>query len=261
MKFNIEDATIYLAKVGSFSYGTNISGSDVDYRGCAIPPNKLLWDPYFNFEQHEEQVAKGFPHDKVVYDIRKFFKLAAACNPNSIEPLFVEERFIEKMTPEGKWLREERNVFISQEFKSRIFGFATRELEELKRDISKFKERDGFGDCFFDLPDEETTKKFHKKQGKRALHVKRLMNMLYDFYVKETIVVFRPEAYDINKERTKDWLDDKSVQDLIEFFKDKEIDINYHAAKSQIPLKPDYDKVSQLCMNLCDSHDENNYYE
>lgn len=259
---DIEKHTIFLARVGSHSYGTNIEGSDIDLRGCLIAPMRSYCDPYFTFEQHEEAVAKGFATDKVVYDIKKFIKLAAQANPNSLEPLFVESRFIETMTTEGQTLINNRNLFISQEFKSRIFGFANREMAELGRGIEKVQRDpiEHFNGSLKVLNDEEihdALAKFHKKQGKRALHIKRLLNMLYDFYEKETIIVFRPEAAEINKERTKDWLGYSAFNDLCHFFKHRELDINELVAKSHIPLTPDYKKISELCYTLIDDHQYN----
>lgn len=244
---DIEKHTIFLARVGSFSYGTNIEGSDIDLRGCLVAPLRSYCDPYFTFEQHEEQVAKGFPTDKVVYDIKKFIKLAAQANPNSLEPLFVEPQFIEKITTVGQTLLDNRHLFISQEFKSRIFGFATRELEELRRDFYRANYQ-----CAGYEEQKVLEERFQRKSGKRSLHVRRLMNMLFDFYQKEMIIVFRPEAKELNEERTKDWFDQKNLTDLGNFFAKRELDINELAAKSPIPLKPDYEKISDLCYRLID---------
>lgn len=251
---NDKNQTIYLARVGSYSYGTNTETSDIDLRGASVAPFRSYCDPYWNFEQYEEQVAKGFATDKVIYDIKKFIKLAAQANPNAIETLFVEERFIEEITDEGKFLHRSRDLFVSQEFKRRIFGFANRELEELRSDIEKSKRFEPFTE------DEEEAKvltdhyftRFHKKQGKRALHVRRLMNMLLDFYQKETIVVFRPEGKELSEERYKDWRDPNSFSDLEKFFVMRETEILHLAEKSQIPDKPDYEKISELCYTLID---------
>lgn len=246
-----KNQTIYLARVGSFSYGTNVEGSDIDLRGCSVAPIRSYCDPYWNFEQIEEQVAKGFATDKVIYDIKKFMKLAAQANPNAIETLFVEERFIEEMTGEGEDLRDLRDLFVSQEFKSRIFGFASREMGELRRDIELQRMYQMVGQ----VEQEKDEARFQKKSGKRALHVKRLLNMLLDFYQKEQIIVFRPEGKELSEERYKDWHDSKPIEDLEKFFSDRETEINSLVMKSQIPMKPDYEKISELCFKLIETQD------
>ena len=81
MKTNIN--TLYLTYAGSRSYGTALPTSDTDYRGFFCPSKDML----FGFQDQVEQYEEKSPDDKVIYDIRKFFKLAAECNPNILEIL------------------------------------------------------------------------------------------------------------------------------------------------------------------------------
>lgn len=94
MEFNVDNHTIYKCKHGSQAYGTNTSESDLDVKGIAIAPLDYYLGFAKRFEQSEECVSKGGAQDRVIYDIQKFFKLAADCNPNIIEVLFCDEEDI-----------------------------------------------------------------------------------------------------------------------------------------------------------------------
>src|SRR5271156_6546414 len=80
----IEDRTVLLVRHGSHAYGTNTPASDEDFKGIAIPPKNYFLGTMHRFEQAE---LKAPEPDAVIYDIRKFFNLAADCNPNIIEVL------------------------------------------------------------------------------------------------------------------------------------------------------------------------------
>ena len=89
----IKDNTVLLVRHGSHAYGTNTPSSDEDFKGIAIPPQNYFFGSLHRFEQAE---LKAPDPDAVIYDIRKFFMLAADCNPNIIEVLHTapEDHFI-----------------------------------------------------------------------------------------------------------------------------------------------------------------------
>lgn len=89
--FDINEHTILLVLHGSHAYGTSIATSDKDYRGVAVPPR----DRFFGFAHVFEQFERKDP-DTVIYDIRKFCRLAADCNPNVIEILFADATFVRR---------------------------------------------------------------------------------------------------------------------------------------------------------------------
>jgi hypothetical protein len=100
--------------------------SDLDLRGVVIPPL-----PYFlgfarNFEQAESQEP-----DLVLYDIRKFFRLAAACNPSIIELLWTDPTDHYLVTPLGERLLAHRALFLSRKVKSTFSGYAAAQLKRI----------------------------------------------------------------------------------------------------------------------------------
>ena len=123
----IEERTIFMARHGSHAYGTSLPGSDLDLRGIAIAPK-----PYYlglsRFDQHER---KGDP-DVVVFELRKFLALAADCNPNILEILYVEPEDRLKVTPIGEMLLAERDLFLSKKARHTFSGYAISQLKRIQ---------------------------------------------------------------------------------------------------------------------------------
>ena len=66
---------------GSYGYGTNREGSDIDFRGVALNlPSDLIG--LTSFEQYEDVAT-----DTVIYSFNKLVSLLLNCNPNTIEIL------------------------------------------------------------------------------------------------------------------------------------------------------------------------------
>lgn len=124
----IEKSTIFLTKHGSQAYGTSTPTSDTDYKGLCIPPSKYF-KGYLN---HFEQAEWRHDPDMVVYDIRKFFKLAADCNPSIIEVLFTDESDHIICNDLGKVLLANKNSFISKKAKHTFSGYAISQLKRIE---------------------------------------------------------------------------------------------------------------------------------
>lgn len=121
----LEARTILLVQHGSHAYGTNLPTSDTDYKGVAVPPREY----FLGFSQKFEQAESKEP-DLVIYDIRKFFQLARDCNPNIIEVLWGERVDDVILTPEGRLLVDNRDLFLSKKARHTFSGYA---LAQLKR--------------------------------------------------------------------------------------------------------------------------------
>lgn len=122
--------TIFLTLAGSRAYGTNNPNSDTDVRGIAIPPKRYFQGFLDTFEQAE---FKGDP-DMVVFNVVKFTKLAADCNPNIIEILFTDESdWLYHDPATFGLLHENRNLFLSKKAKHTFSGYAFDQLEKINR--------------------------------------------------------------------------------------------------------------------------------
>jgi predicted nucleotidyltransferase len=123
--------TIFLTRHGSHAYGTNTPTSDEDFKGVAIPPVKYFSGYLERFEQAEfRHQTDGL--DAVIYDIRKFFKLAADCNPSIIEVLFTDASDFVMVDPLGQKMLEHRDLFISKKAKHTFSGYAVSQLKKIK---------------------------------------------------------------------------------------------------------------------------------
>jgi len=114
---------------GSLAYGTNVKGSDVDIRGiCLHNPNELLG--YTKFEQYEDK-----KDDTVIYGINKIVNLLINCNPNVIEILGTKDEHVFLLSEEGKMLRDNSDLFISQRCMYSFGGYAISQLRRLENGL------------------------------------------------------------------------------------------------------------------------------
>jgi predicted nucleotidyltransferase len=133
MEFDLKKHTIYYVRHGSHAYGTNTPESDEDFKGVAIAPmSYYLGGGFHNFEQAEKYVSKGHDKDEVVYDIRKFIKLAANANPNIIEVLFVDPSDIVYISDLGRKLREHSDLFVTKKIRHSMAGYAHDQAQRIK---------------------------------------------------------------------------------------------------------------------------------
>lgn len=127
--FWMEDRTVLLVRHGSHAYGTNTATSDEDFKGIAIPPKKYFLGTMSRFEQAE---LKAPDPDAVIYDIRKFFNLAADCNPNIIEVLHTDPADHFLVDPIGEIILEHKDAFLSKKIKHTFLGYSVAQLKRIK---------------------------------------------------------------------------------------------------------------------------------
>lgn len=126
----ISSRTIFLTRHGSHAYGTNTPTSDEDFKGVAIAPSKYYLGFLERFEQAEFHHQKD-GMDAVIYDVRKFFKLASDCNPSIIEVLFTDPEDYLIRTHLGEKLLQHRDLFVSKKAKHTFSGYAVAQLKKL----------------------------------------------------------------------------------------------------------------------------------
>jgi predicted nucleotidyltransferase len=216
---------VYNAVHGSRAYGTNIPGSDRDEKGIAI-----LTDPayYFGFSKFEQKDS-GWEdeNDRVIYDIRKFFRLALSCNPNIIETLYCRQEDVLEITLAGLDIRTFRDSFLSAKAAKTFGGYAVSQLKRLMN-----REKHVGGD--------------DKKIAKHAMHLVRLLRMGIEICRDGEVNVWREDAADLLKIRqglipiSQVILD---ANDLLKALNDAE-------ETTCLPELPDYDGAQRLMMKL-----------
>ena len=119
--------TVILETVhGSQAYGLATAASDTDRKGVYVAHPQA----FLGYRPWPEQVELNADH--VLYDIRKFFTLAAACNPTIIEVLFTDEQDRTTITEEGQQLVEHRKAFLSRRAGDSFGRYGLSQLRRIK---------------------------------------------------------------------------------------------------------------------------------
>lgn len=132
MHFDVQKRTILLVKHGSHAYGTNVEGSDEDFKGVCIKPKECYFGFTQKFEQFEHMGSKSDGVDKVIYSLDKFAALAADANPNIIEVLHVADKDVLSMDEFGEQLRAHRYDFLSKKAKFTFSGYSMAQLKRIR---------------------------------------------------------------------------------------------------------------------------------
>lgn len=126
----IYENTIYRVVHGSRAYGTHRPDSDRDEKGVCILADPKYYFGTASFEQKD--IGWEDNNDRVIFDIRKFFKLALACNPNIVEILYVDDEDILYIDELGMKLRSSRDIFLSRKAAGTFVGYANSQLARIR---------------------------------------------------------------------------------------------------------------------------------
>ena len=124
-----KDKILFLTLGGSYSYGTNIETSDVDIRGVALNTESDVLG-LTTFEQREDKAT-----DTTIYGLNKFIKLCMGCNPNIIEMLYCKPEHYIYLSPLGKILLDNRDLFLSKKAYWTFTGYANAQLNRLNNKL------------------------------------------------------------------------------------------------------------------------------
>ena len=123
---SLKSRIILLGLGGSYAYGTNIEGSDIDIRGIATH-NKQEILTGTGFEQIVDNST-----DTTIYSLKKIVTLLSNCNPNTIEMLGLEPWQYIYLSDVGKKLVENADMFLSKKAVRSFGGYANAQLWRLK---------------------------------------------------------------------------------------------------------------------------------
>lgn len=111
---------------GSQAYGLATAASDTDLKGVFVGDRRA----FHGYRAWPEQVELSPDH--VHYDVRKFFTLAAACNPTIIEVLFTSPEDRTLVTDEGRSLIARRHDFLSRRAGDSFGRYGLSQLRRIK---------------------------------------------------------------------------------------------------------------------------------
>jgi predicted nucleotidyltransferase len=117
---------IYETVHGSRAYGLEREGSDTDVKGVIVGP--AVW--YHGFLEAKEQIELSADH--VLFEVRKFVRLAAAANPTILELLFTDPSDHLKVTEVGRRLLDARESFLTMRVAETFDGYAMGQLKRIQ---------------------------------------------------------------------------------------------------------------------------------
>ena len=134
----LDQNILYEVVTGSKGNGLDTKDSDTDIKCIAeLPPPHMftLGEPYETLTVHE-------PNDREYHSLRKMINLLNKQNPTTTEMLWAEERFVLKTSKYGTLLRENRDLFLSQNVYDSFSGYAKQQLMRIKAGLDKLTEAD-----------------------------------------------------------------------------------------------------------------------
>lgn len=143
---------MFLCLGGSYAYGTNIEGSDIDIRGICLNSE----DEIVGIEKDPEQFISD-EGDIVIYTLKKAVKLLSECNPSMIESMFCRNEDYIYMSLPGITLLSKARIFLSQRAAKTFGGYAKSQLNRLinrsgrSRDLILENEERSFEKAFITL--------------------------------------------------------------------------------------------------------------
>ena len=129
------DRTILITLTGSRAYGISNPDSDSDYKGICIglPKHYLGFESFEQKDKNWEGTLAPFDYlgrDTVIYELRKFFKLALDSNPNILDILYSTEYKL--LTPVAERILEVRDDFVSKKAKTSLSGYAYSQYHKIQ---------------------------------------------------------------------------------------------------------------------------------
>jgi len=118
---------IFQCIAGSHSYGLNREDSDVDERGIYVLPLQQRLS-IVGFDQEISNDTQDIKY----YDICKYLKLAADCNPNIIELFWMPDDCIKFKDGRMDEIIQNRHLFISKKAYHTFSGYAYAQIQKCK---------------------------------------------------------------------------------------------------------------------------------
>ncbi len=246
----VENGTQLEVYMGSVAYGVASDISDLDIYGFCIPPKDIIFPhlrgvihgfgrqiQFFDqFQQHHIlDASSGREYDLSIYGIVKYFQLCMDNNPNLIDSLFVPNRCVAFMTPVGRMVRDNRQMFLHKGCYAKYRGYAYSQLHKCRTKTPIGKRKTIIEEFGYDV--------------KFAYHVKRLLLQVEQILMEG----------DLDLERNREELKairrgDVALEEIENWFRFKEnqLDQAYHS--SSLPKKPDEDRIKNLLLNCLEEH-------
>lgn len=135
-KKELGDNIILLTTGGSYAYGTDIHTkdheSDFDVRGICLNTYEEILTMNCMDKPYEEKDL-----DLVIYPLKQIINLLVNVNPNVIEMLGTKDEHVFIQSKEGKLIRDNRELFLSQKAYASFGGYAIQQLRRLQNALAR----------------------------------------------------------------------------------------------------------------------------
>ncbi|MCE9634548.1 MAG: nucleotidyltransferase domain-containing protein [Planctomycetes bacterium] len=128
----LRDHVIYRCVIGSRAYGLDREGSDVDRRGCYLPPADVQWSLFGVPEQIEDHRTQ-----ECYWELGKLVLLALKANPNVLEVLWTP--LVEHSSPVAEELLGIRSAFLSKLVYVTYNGYVLSQFRKIETDLRLHK--------------------------------------------------------------------------------------------------------------------------
>jgi len=243
----VQDNLEYEVLMGSQAYGCATPKSDIDIYGFCLPTVKDVWpekagiipgfDKYQKFEQQQihHRPYKDTTFDANIYNVVKYVRLVADCNPNMIDSLFVPDNCILFLGKYGKVLRDNRHLFLCKKVYHSFTGY----LHAQKRKLYAHEDTTG------------KRKELIEKFGydvKCAYHMVRLAFECHQILSTGNLILNTPTSTQYYKEiREGKWSIERVLKTCEEFEK---LSLNDYQTNNDIPMNIQEGKIHNLLLGI-----------
>jgi len=235
----------YEVRCGSEAYGCNMGiESDIDIYGVTIPSKEIVFPhlsgELFGFDLNSKRFEQWLysceenktKYDITCYNIVKYFRLCANCNPNMISSLFVPDNCIIYLSNIGKLIRENRKLFLSKKIMHTFQGYAYSQKSNILKckKSTTSKRRESIEKFGYDV--------------KYSYHLIRLLNEAEQILIEQDLDLQRSKEQLISI-RKGEW----KLEDILAYFDHKEKLLEEAYIKSNLPHFIREREIKQLLLN------------
>lgn len=227
---------------GSHAHGTVIdpgqpnATNDLDVFGISVRPYAFYlgmggW--------HNSQVnwdTGGDEFDILVYDLRKMVYLLSKGTPNTLDMLWLRPEDYFLVTPAGRVLLDNRDLFLTQGTLDALLGYAMSQFQKMER---------GAYEGYMGTRRKEMVD-YYGYDIKNAAHCFRLLNLGIELITKGTMHSYRPDSeVECIKSIKRGELSFDEVREIVdrlfEYFQELNLE-------SQFPARPDPTEVDRVLL-------------
>jgi uncharacterized protein len=239
----IEEWSILLAYRGSIAHGMFVPNTDPlsiddkDVQGICIPPMEY----YYGLKQFGSagtmEIMRGV-WDIVLFELTKAVKMLAQGNPNILGILWLRPEDYIKVTPAGRLLIDNRQLFVGKHVYNSFVGYAHGQLHKMTALACN---------GYMGQKRKSLVEKFGYDTN-NAAHLIRILRMGIEFLATGELVVKRPDATELLGIKRGEWSLERVHREAERLF----VAAQEALIASVLPCQPDREAISRLCVEMAE---------